>query len=429
MFNHQPSVSVITVVFNGKELIEPTIQSIINQQYRNIEYIIIDGGSTDGTCDIIKKYSDKISYWVSEKDYGIFDAMNKGVKAATGEWVMFMNCGDFFYSSDALEIFFNKCKGQLVDADVLFGRSVMYYPDGKEIEMIAPHKIEEMWKGPVFRHGAMITRTAIHKQELFLLDKEFKTSADFELIYRLHKKNYRFLKVDVRIILFEKEGISDNIIKNFQDNRRIVSRHKDLNLKRRIKYQVMITKARLKESWIKSILKVIYDFCIHYVPNHIINHIPFYAIRHFYYRKILKIQLGAGSSIHLNTRVQNSNIIIGSSTTINRNCFLDGRGYLQIKNYVSVSPDVHFITADHDHQSSNFKFQTGEIIIEDYVWIGSRATILPNVKVGKGAVICAGAVVTKDVDEYNIVGGVPAKVIGIRNAKLNYKPEYFQWFD
>ena len=85
----KPLVTVVTVVFNGEKHLEETIQSVINQTYDNVEYIIIDGGSTDGTVDIIKKYEDKISYWISESDKGISDAFNKGVTSVTGEYINF----------------------------------------------------------------------------------------------------------------------------------------------------------------------------------------------------------------------------------------------------------------------------------------------------------------------------------------------------
>ena len=102
VFNEQqkgegkPLISVITVVYNGEKYLEETIQSIINQTYDNVEYIIIDGGSTDGTVDIIKKYEDRIDYWVSEKDKGISDAFNKGVKVAKGDYINFQGDGDGF---------------------------------------------------------------------------------------------------------------------------------------------------------------------------------------------------------------------------------------------------------------------------------------------------------------------------------------------
>lgn len=100
-------ITVITVVYNGVKLIEKTILSVLNQNYKHLEYIIIDGGSTDGTLDIIKKYDDKINYYVSEKDKGIFDAMNKGIEVSTGNGLIFLNAGDYFVGnvlSDSVNI-------------------------------------------------------------------------------------------------------------------------------------------------------------------------------------------------------------------------------------------------------------------------------------------------------------------------------------
>lgn len=96
-------VSVITVVFNGASYIEKTVQSVINQTYEDLEYIVIDGGSTDGTLDILEKYRNQIKHLVSEKDRGIYDAMNKGLKLATGRWVNFLNGGDFFFNDQTVE--------------------------------------------------------------------------------------------------------------------------------------------------------------------------------------------------------------------------------------------------------------------------------------------------------------------------------------
>lgn len=111
-------ITVITVVYNGIDYIEDTILSVINQDYSNIEYIIIDGKSDDGTMDIVEKYATKISYWVSESDNGIYDAMNKGIKVATGDWIIFMNCGDYFFSSDIITQVFSQ---MLIGIDVVYG--------------------------------------------------------------------------------------------------------------------------------------------------------------------------------------------------------------------------------------------------------------------------------------------------------------------
>lgn len=179
----------------------------------------------------------------------------------------------------------------------------------------------------------------------------------------------------------------------------------------------------------KTILKYPYYFIINYLPNHIINRIPFYFIRHSYYRYILGIKMGKGSSIHMNTFINRNKIFIGKNSVINRSCYLDGRGGLRIGNNVSISPEVHLITASHDINSSDFKYIESQIVIEDYVWVGTKAIILPGIKLGKGCVVASGAVVTKDVPDFKIVGGVPAKIIKERNKKLNYKCNWLPPFD
>jgi len=126
-----PNITIITVSYNAVKTIEDTILSVINQTYPNIEYIIIDGGSTDGTLDIIKKYQDKITYWVSEPDKGIYDAMNKGTLKATGVWLNFMNAGDTFYDHQVLEKVFKDKDWS--NTDVIYGDVVYVYPNKEEI--------------------------------------------------------------------------------------------------------------------------------------------------------------------------------------------------------------------------------------------------------------------------------------------------------
>src|SRR5688572_6496915 len=92
--NVRPRLSVITVVYNAADLLEATIRSVVTQDLPGLEYIVVDGGSTDGTLDIVRRYESRIAYWVSERDRGIYDAMNKGLDAARGAWICFMNAGD-----------------------------------------------------------------------------------------------------------------------------------------------------------------------------------------------------------------------------------------------------------------------------------------------------------------------------------------------
>jgi acetyltransferase-like isoleucine patch superfamily enzyme len=166
-----------------------------------------------------------------------------------------------------------------------------------------------------------------------------------------------------------------------------------------------------------------------YLTNHVITHIPSYSFRHFWYRQVCRITLGEKSSIHINTFIQEYDIVIGKQTSVGRRSFLDGRGKLRIGDNVSISPEVHIITTDHDMHDPEFKVKHGTVIIEDNVWIGIRATILPNVTIGKGAVVAVGAVVTKDVPPYTVVGGVPAVFIKKRSENLQYDSSWFLPFD
>ena len=111
----KPLISIITVVFNGEKKLEKTILSVINQTYDNLEYIVIDGSSKDGTIDIVKKYEDKINYWVSEKDSGIYEAMNKGILASKGDYINFMNAGDFFTKNNLVSEVVNILASEEID--------------------------------------------------------------------------------------------------------------------------------------------------------------------------------------------------------------------------------------------------------------------------------------------------------------------------
>lgn len=128
-----PIISIITVIYNDKLYLEETILSVINQKYQNIEYIIIDGGSSDGSIDIIKKYQHKINLWISEKDEGIYDAMNKGFQLANGEWINFMNSGDTFASNEVVSnIPFNK----LQKFSMIHGSSNIFNEDRRFVKKL-----------------------------------------------------------------------------------------------------------------------------------------------------------------------------------------------------------------------------------------------------------------------------------------------------
>ena len=152
-----------------------------------------------------------------------------------------------------------------------------------------------------------------------------------------------------------------------------------------------------------------------------VGHIPLHFVRRFVY-KIAGVKMGKGSTIHMWCNFfYPAGISIGEDTIIGNNAFLDGREKLEIGNHVDIAAQVLIYNSQHDIDTVDFSAKHGEVVIEDYVFIGPRSIILPGVRIGKGAVVAAGAVVTKDVEPFTVVGGIPAKEIRKRNLK---NPQY-----
>jgi|GEM_PF-253680 len=166
-----------------------------------------------------------------------------------------------------------------------------------------------------------------------------------------------------------------------------------------------------------------------YLANHLFANQASYRLRHWYLKKFLRYKIGEDSSIHMNCFFTGDNIEIGRNTVINRRSYFDGRVGIKIGDFVNVSPEVYMLTLQHEPNDMFFTCKGGNIVIDDYVWIGVRAIILPGVHIGEGAVIAAGAVVTRDVAPYTIVAGIPAKEVKKRMKDLFYTPKYFPFFD
>lgn len=194
-------ISIVTVCYNVANDIENTILSVINQTYSNIEYIIIDGASTDGTVDIIKKYSDKISFWISEPDLGIYDAMNKGLNKATGDWINFMNAGDSFYSINIIDRIFSA--SDYNDINVIFGRTLRR---GKLMHLDPFFKKKHCLEMG-FCHQSTFVRTKDAKKSMFNVD-DYKLAADFNMLYSIYEKNGKFFNIGFPISVFDDTGIS-----------------------------------------------------------------------------------------------------------------------------------------------------------------------------------------------------------------------------
>lgn len=193
--NHtnMPLVTVVTVVYNGEKLLEETIQSVIGQTYENIEYIIIDGGSSDGTLDIIKKYEAKIDYWISEKDQGIYDAMNKGLELLTGTWVSFMNVGDRFYSLDILTNVFEN--NRLSMCDVIYGD----LETQKGLKKQARYNGVKTFLRRTIGHQSLFVKSKLHHE----FNEKYKISSDYELLVRLSVSKCKFYYLNMIVAFYD----------------------------------------------------------------------------------------------------------------------------------------------------------------------------------------------------------------------------------
>ena len=227
----KPKISVITVVYNSAPLLQATIDSIAGQSYPNLEYIVVDGGSTDGTVDIIQANADKIARWVSEQDQGIYDAMNKGVRMATGDWINFINAGDSLLGTNVIADVVLLMES---DADIVYGRTVSRMEFGDFL--LTPKPLEQISNGMVFGHPSSFVRRELLQQTPF--DTSFRIAADYNFFYISYYSTRKFQYVPVDVALFDGEsGISSTHLRLVRyENGRVQGRTGSLNC--RIRYQI-----------------------------------------------------------------------------------------------------------------------------------------------------------------------------------------------
>ncbi len=201
-----PKLSIITVVYNAKDLIERTIKSVLEQTYPNIEYIIIDGNSSESTVEIIKRYNDYIDQWISEPDRGLYDAMNKGLALARGDYVIFLNAGDTFYSAHTIQKCFDFWEPH---TDILYGETLIVDVTGKPIgerRLKAPEQLS--WKsfrdGMMVCHQSVIVRRSLAKNYNLL----FKIAADFEWVLLALKEAKSIVNTHQYIACFLDGGLN-----------------------------------------------------------------------------------------------------------------------------------------------------------------------------------------------------------------------------
>lgn len=208
---HHPKVSVVTVTYNAAQYVEMTLRSIVSQTYDNMELIVIDGGSKDGTVELVEKYRQYISTFISEPDSGIYDAMNKGTRHATGDWIIFINAGDALAKHDVLEKVFSR---EIEDGTSLIFGSIVQYSLDMGLKLVTPPAIHPAENGPFpYRadlpswHQATFYQTNLLKEHPYR-QNDFRICADWESIAEILDLGLPYIIIPDIISWFQKDGVS-----------------------------------------------------------------------------------------------------------------------------------------------------------------------------------------------------------------------------
>ena len=202
-------LSIITVTYNAEKTLEKTVQSVISQTYPDIEYIVIDGKSTDGTGKIIDKYSDKIAFKIIEPDNGLYDAMNKGLKAASGDYVWFLNAGDTIYSPDTVKKLISKLNENNLP-DIIYGDTAIIDVSGN-LKYMRRLRIPEKLTWKSFKMGMTVCHQAfIVKRDMALeYDLQYRFSADFDWCIRCMKQTNDIYNCRGILVNYQEDGLTD----------------------------------------------------------------------------------------------------------------------------------------------------------------------------------------------------------------------------
>jgi glycosyltransferase involved in cell wall biosynthesis len=218
----QPRVSVVTVTYNAAGSVGETLQSVTGQTYPHLEYIVIDGASSDGTQAVVEGYRQQIAHFRSEPDRGTYDAMNKAIDVATGEWIIFINAGDYFVDETVVARVF--AEPVPADYDFIYG-DYMWRGD-KYAMRVASRPLPKMWQRICFSHQSLFARTSLMKDRKF--DLRYRIVSDYHFYFSCYMQGARFLQLDFPISVFRAGGLSDlNFLERTRERWGVVRQYKN----------------------------------------------------------------------------------------------------------------------------------------------------------------------------------------------------------
>lgn len=424
-------VSIITVCYNSEETIRNTIESLLSQTNTNFEYIIIDGASTDNTLSIIKSYELEfkekgISFFSkSESDNGIGDAWNKGLKLVTGNIIGLLNADDSYHPS-TIDIIENQIKKD--PTPKLYYGVCKYINNGEIIKVNeAAFNAKNLIKGFGFTHTTCFVSKEIY-DKIGIFNTNVKIAVDTEFLIRCYTQKVEFEKLN-NITYMSIGGVSDKKSKQAYFEYLDILNEFQLIEFSKIKNQKLIyslyypLRKIIKSGFLRQILRQ----CKHYVV--LLMNVFYYITPTFYLKNLflnfLGFKIENNSYIHPKVVFYKwGNLKVGKNSVINSGCRIDNRKEVIIGKNVSIAHNTQIYTCGHDVNSPYFDMVGKQVVIDDYACVFSNCLIMPGVKIGKGAVVFSGSVVTKSVPPYTIVGGNPAIKIAMRNLNLKYNLDY-----
>ena len=252
-----PKISVVTITRNDLVNLQKTVESVTSQDYPNLEFIVIDGYSSDGTQDFLHASSTKYTTWISEPDQGIYDAMNKGTQNSSGEWVVFMNAGDTFASKSTITKVFSSVASEKFD--LLGGRCAFVNSQGNTTTEFPNRPIDELWKGMPISHQTLFSRRRLLLERPFSLD--LKVAADFQFLYNSVKAGAKLHILDLFIAKTDQDGVSrTNRALSLKERKNIVTKQD-----KRIRVSIFYTGLRVK-TYLRTL-------AIRYLPSSVSNSI------------------------------------------------------------------------------------------------------------------------------------------------------------
>jgi glycosyltransferase involved in cell wall biosynthesis len=248
-----PLVSIVTVVYNGAAHLEQAMQSVIGQSYANIEYLLIDGGSSDGTLEIVAKYQDRLDYWISEPDRGIYDAMNKGIALCRGELIALLNADDY-YQPDAVEAVVESYRRQ-PSAQILYGHA-FFIDDALKLRYRS-RAHADYWRGMCFSHQAMFVQRDLYLA-LGSYDAGLRIAADYDFVVKCFTRGIAFTEVDAFLVNYRDSGLSaQDRIASMREGRRVLRRYLSACSRQHLVYLCLLGKSL----FLSQVLKMIKASC------------------------------------------------------------------------------------------------------------------------------------------------------------------------